>query len=80
MIGIYKTFESLSHNVRPPLNLSEGYDPSIINFSCCWPKVWIKGSKDLFSEENVCLRYRKEFYYYSKKTNYFSEIYNTLYK
>ena len=84
MIGNYKTFDSLSHNVRSSLNLTEGYeaidDPSIIHFSCCWPKVWSKGSKNLFRDESVCLRYQKEFYYYAKKTKYYSKIYNTLYK
>ena len=83
MIGNHKIFERLSHNVRTSLNLREGYkavdDPSIIHFSCCWPKVWSNGSKNLFGDDNICLRYQKEFYYYASKTKYYSIIYNTLY-
>ena len=83
MIGSHKVFERLSHNVRTSLNLKEGYkavdDPSIIHFSCCWPKVWNNGSKNLFGDHNICLKYQKEFYYYASKTKYYSIIYNTLY-
>lgn len=85
--GIYmipnKSFKSLSRYTRSPLNLTEGYeavkDPSIAHFSCCWPKVWSNGSKNLFRDDDICLRYQKEFYYYAKKTKYYSDIYNSLY-
>ena len=83
MIGSEKTFKRLSHFTRSPLNLTEGYeavaDPAIVHFSCCWPKVWTKGSKNLFRENEICERYKKEFYYYAKKTQLYSVIYNTLF-
>ena len=65
MIGNQKIFERLSHNMRTSLNLREGYkavdDPFIICFSCFWPKVWNNGSKNLFGDDNICLKYQKEF-------------------
>ena len=83
MIGSKKTFKGLSRYTRSPLNLTEGYeavaDPSIVHFSCCWPKVWAQGTKNLFKENEICERYQKEFYYYARKTLYYSEIYNSLF-
>ena len=83
MIGSNETFNKLSTNTRSPLNLTEGYeaiaDPSIVHFSLCWPKVWNKGTRNLYTEHEICQRYQKEFYYYAKKTQYYSVIYNTLY-
>ena len=83
MIGNKYTFKSLAGYVYSPLNHTEGAeaveDPSVIHFSCCWPKVWNNGSKNLFGDDNICLKYQKEFYYYAKKTQYYSEIYNSLY-
>ena len=71
MIGSNKMFDLLSKYVYSPLNLTEGYeaikDPSIVHFSCCWPKVWTNGTKNLFKNDEICLRYQKEFYDYAKK-------------
>ena len=73
MIGSKKTFKALSKFTRSSLNLTEGYeavsDPAIAHFSCCWPKVWTKGSKNLFEENEIYERYQKEFYYYAKKNS-----------
>ena len=83
MIGSNNTFKSISRYTRSPLNLTEGYEaaaaPAIVHFSCCWPKVWTKGSQNLFKENEICERYQKEFYYYANKTQYYSVIYNTLF-
>ena len=83
MIGSKKTFKGLSRYTRSSLNLTEGYeaveDPSIVHFSCCWPKVWTQGTKNLFKQNEICERYQKEFYYYANKTQYYSEIYKSLY-
>ena len=83
MIGSNKKFKALSRYTRSPLNLTEGYeaveDPAIVHFSCCWPKVWSNGTKNLFKDHEICMRYQKEFYYYAKKTQYYSEIYDKLY-
>ena len=83
MIGSKTAFKLASRYTRSPLNLTEGYeainDPSIIHFSCCWPKVWTNGTKNLFGDKNICLRYQKEFYYYANKTKYYSIIYNSLF-
>ena len=83
MIGSNETFNSLSKYTRSPLNLTEGYeavaDPAIVHFSCCWPKVWTNGSKNLFKENEICERYQKEFYYYANKTQYFRKIFDSLF-
>jgi lipopolysaccharide biosynthesis glycosyltransferase len=82
MIGSKRKFKSLSRYTRSPLNLAEGYeavkDPAIVHFSCCWPKVWTEGSKNLFKDHDICLRYKNEFYYYANKTQYYSKIYKLL--
>ena len=51
-------------------------DPAIIHFSCCNPKVWNKESYHDFGENEVCQKFRKEFYFYANKTNYYQEMYN----
>ena len=83
MIGSNIAFKSIISRTRSFVNLTEGYeavrDPSIIHFSCCWPKVWSNGTKNLFRDKNICLRYQKEFYYYANKTNYYSIIYDSLF-
>ena len=84
MIGNNRTFKILSEKyVYSKLNLTEGYeavrDPSIVHFSCCWPKVWTNGTKNLFGDKKLCLRYQNEFYYYTNKTRFYNEIYNALY-
>ena len=83
MIGTKKQFKRLSTFTRSPLNLTEGYeavdDPAIVHFSCCWPKVWTNGTQNLFKDNEVCERYQKEFYYYAKKSQYYSVIYNELF-
>ena len=57
MIGSNKVWDALSHYVFSPLNKTEGYeaikDPSIVHFSCCWPKVWTNGSKNLFKNDEI---------------------------
>ena len=85
--GIYmiasNAFRSIISRTRSPVNLTEGYeavhDPSVIHFSCCWPKVWTNGTKNLFRDKDICLRYQKEFYYYANKTKYSSIIYDSLF-
>ena len=83
MIGNKATMKSLSRYTYTKLNLTEGYeavrDPAVVHFSCCWPKVWVNGTKNLFGSKKVCLRYQNEFYYYVNKTKYFRDIYNKLF-
>ena len=50
-------------------------DPSIIHFSLCNPKIWYANSKNYYGENYICKRYHEIFYYYAKKTEYYSEIY-----
>ena len=80
MIGDKYTFKALAGHVYSPLNLTEGEeavkDPSIVHFSCCWPKVWTNGTNNLFKSKEVCVRYQKEFYYYANKTKYYQLIYD----
>ena len=55
MIGSKYTFKALASHVYSPLNSIEGEeaikDPSIVHFSCCWPKVWTNGTKNLFNDK-----------------------------
>ena len=84
MIGNNRTFKAISKGyVYSKINLKEGYeavkDPSIVHFSCCWPKVWTNGTKNLFKDKDICLRYQKEFYYYANKTRFYNKIYKKLF-
>jgi lipopolysaccharide biosynthesis glycosyltransferase len=83
MIGDKVAFKALSRFIYSKLNLTEGYeavkDPALVHFSCCWPKVWTNGTKNLFRSKKICLRYQNEFYYYVNKTKYFKDIYNKLF-
>ena len=76
--GIY-----MRNNKTTYENDKEGYeavdDPVLVHFSCCQPKVWINGTKNQFKNDEICIRYQKEFYYYANKTQYYSEIYNSLF-
>ena len=83
MIGSKQMFNALAKYVYSPLNLTEGAeavnDPAIVHFSCCWPKVWTNGTKNLFKNKDICIRDQKEFYYYAKKTKYYKIINDTLF-
>ena len=76
-IEIFK--KSIKNEIRIKLNETELInsinEPSVIHFSCCFPKIWHKESKNAFGFDNICKRYHKVFYYYANKTKYFSEIY-----
>ena len=81
MIGNKHTFKALQGHVYSPLNYTEGVeaidDPYIIHFSCCWPKVWTNGTKNLFKNHDYCIRFQKEFYSYAKKSKYYKIINDT---
>ena len=83
MIGTKEYFKALSKYTYSPLNLTEGYeaveDPSIVHFSCCWPKVWTNGTKNLFKDKDICIRYQNEFYFYANKSKYYKIINDTLF-
>ena len=83
MLGNKKIFNLAAKYTRSPLNFTEGYeaiyDPAIVHFSCCWPKVWNKATKNLFKDKKICKKYQRDFYNYAKKTKYYSVIYNTLF-
>ena len=83
MIGTNKRFKLLSQLSLSTFNLTEAYeaiaDPAIVHFSYCWPKLWTKGTKNVFKENEICERYQKEFYFYAKKTGYYSFIYTSLF-
>ena len=51
-------------------------DPYIIHLVYCVPKVWYSITKSLYSINNICKNYQKIFYFYAKKTKYFSKIIN----
>jgi lipopolysaccharide biosynthesis glycosyltransferase len=81
MIGSKYTFKALASRIYSPLNFTEAEeaikDPSIVHFSCCWPKVWTNGTKNLFKSKEICLRYQEEFYFYANKTKYYQIIFDT---
>lgn len=83
MIGNKYTFKALSAHVYSPLDQKEGAeaveDPSIIHFSCCWPKVWTNGTKNLFKNHDYCVRFQKEFYFYANKTKYYQIMYDSFF-
>ena len=55
--------------------LSEAIDdPSIVHFSCCYPKIWSKSTKNCMADTRICERFHKDFYFYANKTNYYSKI------
>ena len=81
LYGNIQTFESIYENrLRIKLNKNELINamnnPSIVHLSCCNPKVWNKFSRNDFGVNDICDKYRKEFYFYAKKTKYYIEIYN----
>ena len=86
-IYLYGDFEGFKKNYynkyRVKLNLTEIEnaieDPSIVHLCCCNPKVWNRASRHEKKNSNICEIYQKKFYYYAKKTDYYSEIYNKLY-
>jgi len=83
MIGSKYMFNALAAYVYSKLNLTEGAEavkaPSIVHFSCCWPKVWTNGTKNLFKDKDICLRYQKEFYFYANKSKYYKIINDTFF-
>ena len=83
MIGSNNMFKALAKYVYSPLNSIEGgeaiKDPSIVHFSCCWPKVWTNGTKNLFKDKDICLRYQNEFYFYANKSKYYKIINDTFF-
>lgn len=80
MYGNIDIFEKrIKNEIRFELNKTEVINaidnPSIVHFSCCYPKIWHKQSKNYFGIDSICERFHKEFYYYANKTNNFSDIY-----
>ena len=81
LYGSIKTFEhNYEDRLRIKLNKDELIkaidDPSIVHLSCCNPKLWNKGSRNDFGDDEICNRFNKEFYYYANKTSFYNEIYN----
>ena len=82
MYGNIDIFEKrIKKEIRFKLNKTEVINaidnPSIVHFSCCYPKIWYKQSKNYFGIDSICKRFHKEFYYYANKTYNFSDIYKT---
>ena len=83
MIGNKNTFKTLQDYFYSPLNFTEGTeaieDPYIIHFSYCWPKVWTFGTKNFFKNDDYCIRFQKEFYFYANKSKYYKIIHDTFF-
>lgn len=57
--------------------LMEAIDnPAIIHSCCCYPKIWSISTINCMGDTLICKRFHKDFYFYAKKTNYYSIIYN----
>lgn len=81
LIDSVKTYKNhFEKKFKKKFKLSEIIDglnnPGIIHLVFCIHKVWYKISKSVFKNDTICKIYQKKFYYYAKKTNYFSEIFN----
>jgi lipopolysaccharide biosynthesis glycosyltransferase len=51
-------------------------NPAIVHLVYCSPKIWVRGSKNWFGKDKICIKYQKKFYYYAKKTKYYFKIYD----
>jgi lipopolysaccharide biosynthesis glycosyltransferase len=49
--------------------------PAILHLTFCYPKIWNRVTRSIFKNDKICIKYQKEFYFYAKKTKYFSKIY-----
>ena len=49
--------------------------PEIIHLVYCSPKIWNRLTKSRFKNDNICFKYQKQFYFYTKKTKYFFQKY-----
>ena len=79
MYGNINSFEKIvQKRVRIKLNRTEVIeaikDPAIVHFSCCYPKIWYKNSKNAFGIDEICTRFHNEFYKYANKSNYYEKI------
>ena len=76
-INTYKKY--FEKNYIKKFKLTEVIDgimkPGIIHLVFCVRKVWHKTSKSVFKNDTICKIYQEKFYYYAKKTNYYSKIY-----
>ena len=54
-------------------------NPGLVHLIYCFPKIWHRITKYRFKNDQICKKYRKKFYYYAKKTKYYSKIYHNLY-
>lgn len=87
--NIHKKNKTYTNYLRMKLNkkvnktevIESIINPSIVHILCCRPKHWYKRNKtnDKASYE-ICLKFQNYFYYYAKKTNYFTDIYNKFMK
>ena len=82
-IYLYGSFEEAQKDYLWKLKFNVDYDevkraledPSLVHLCCCNPKVWNKNTKHERGYDHICQTFQKEFYYYAKKTLYYSDIY-----
>jgi lipopolysaccharide biosynthesis glycosyltransferase len=77
----YKKFCEPNYIIKYPINeINKALlRPAIIHLTYCSPKIWNRVTKSIFKNDKICIKYQKEFYFYAKKTKYFSKIYKLLY-
>lgn len=55
-------------------------NPGLVHLIYCFPKIYYRITKYRFENDSICYKYQKLFYFYAKKTKYYWEIYDNLYK
>ena len=80
-LSIYKKYCEPAYIKKYPINeiINAISKPGLVHLAYCYPKVYYKITKYKFEDDSICYRYQKLFYFYAKKTKYFSKIYDNLY-
>ena len=81
LIGSLKIFKkyylpSFKHKINLNKLMKAIKNPSIVHLVCCNPKVWYYDTSHENQANDMCKRFQKDFYFYAKKTDYYSEIYS----
>ena len=80
-LSIYKKYCEPTYIKKYPINeiIKAISKPGLVHLAYCYPKVYHKTTKYKFEDDSICYRFQKLFYFYAKKTKYFSKIYDNLY-
>jgi lipopolysaccharide biosynthesis glycosyltransferase len=81
-LNTYKKYCEPAYIIKYSINEIKNalLNPAIVHLVYCSPKIWNRLTKSRFKNDTICFKYQKQFYFYAKKTKYFSKIYDKLYK